>query len=356
MLLNGKINRKMFGNMKNTGLITCALLSICIMLTGCVKRGDALPEAEGKVVVVATIFPLADWARQVGGERVYVETLLPAGASPHTFDAAPRDMRLIAQSQLFLKTGLKMDDWGASLVRSSGKDGPRVISVGDLLLDEAKLPNVEHLDIAVENVGVEESHEHDGHNSHAGHSHGNVNPHFWLDPELAIASVTIIRDALIEADPEGKTIYEANAGEYLQKLDRLDADLGLTLKPYSGRAFVSFHNAWPYLARRYHLKIAAVIEEYAGKTPSEKYLRTVTDRLKTLQIRTVFTEPQLNPHVAEMIAEAVGGSVSTLDPYGTEGNANRGSYLKMMKYNAEQLASALAKETTGSLMVSTANR
>lgn len=323
------------------GKFLCGLVFLCIVVSGCVKRGDLLQEAEGKIVVAATIFPLADWARQVGGERVYVETLLPAGASPHTFDPAPRDMRLIAHSQVFLKTGLNMDDWGASLVRSAGEDGPRVISIGDVLLDEAKLPNVEHLDQSVENVGLDESLPHD----HHGHVHGNVNPHFWLDPQLAIASVIIIRDALIDVDPEGKTIYVTNADNYLQKLKDLDAALATALEPYAGQAFVSFHNAWPYLARRYHLKIAAVIEEYAGKTPSEKYLRTVTDRLKTLGIRTVFTEPQLNPHVAEIIAEAVGGSVGLLDPYGTEGSSDRGSYLDVMQYNTEQLAGALARET-----------
>ncbi len=294
-------------------------------------------------MVVATVFPLADWTRQVGGERVYVETLLPAGASPHTFDPAPRDMRLIARSRLFLKTGLNMDDWGASLVKSAGANGPQVISIGNMLLEAAKLPDVAHLDESVENVGAEEAHgpgNHNGH-EHKGHNHGDVNPHFWLDPQLVIESVVIIRDALTKIDPDGEAVYAANADKYLQDLKDMDAEVAAMLEPYAGQAFVSFHNAWPYLARRYHLKIAAVIEEYAGKTPSEKYLRTVTDRLKALKIRTIFTEPQLNPRVAELIAKAAGGSTSMLDPYGTEGDKERGSYLLTMRYNAQKLAAAL---------------
>src|SRR5690606_25815585 len=127
-------------------------------------------EAEGKVIVIATIFPLADWARNIGGDRVYVETLLPANASPHTFDPAPREMRLVSHSSLFLKAGLQMDDWGASLVKSAGKNGPMVVSVGDILQDAHKLPEVGHLDSDVETLGVTNDHDNEGHD-HEGHDH-----------------------------------------------------------------------------------------------------------------------------------------------------------------------------------------
>ncbi len=313
------------------------LMAVLATFAGCAERTSIPEEATGKVIVVATIFPLADWARAVGGDRVYVETLLPAGASPHTFDPGPRDMRMISHSKLFLKAGLNMDDWGASLVKSAGKDAPLVLNVGNELQENAKLPDVEHLDGDVENLGHDALGEHDHHD----HGHG-VNPHFWLDPQIAMSAVTIIKDAFSKVDPEGKPTYEANAAAYLEKLKALDADLMRILEPASGKGFVSFHNAWPYLARRYNLKIAAVIEEYAGKTPSEKYLRSVTDRLKELRITTVFSEPQLNPQVAKLIAEEIGGSVGILDPYGTEGTADRSSYLDMMRYNAAELAKAMA--------------
>lgn len=337
------------------GLAAVAVvLPLCIMLCSCVKRETLPPEAEGKLIVVATIFPVADWARNVGGERVYVETLLPANASPHTFDPAPREMRLVTHSSLFLKAGLHMDDWGASLVRSAGKAGPFVVSVGDILEDAGKIPDVGHLDSGVEMVGADvaghdehgdagHDHGHNDHHHHHGHSHGNSNPHFWLDPLLAIEAVQIIRDALAKVDPEGRQQYEANAQAYIEKLRQIDADITALLKPHTGKGFVSFHNAWPYMARRYQLKIIAVIEEYAGKTPSEKYLRTVTDRLKELHITTVFSEPQLNSRVAEVIAKEVGGEVKVLDPYGTEGSPRCGTYIDTMKFNAEELSAALER-------------
>src|SRR5690242_9933451 len=99
-------------NVVNKSKWLLGLFAVAVLLfanAGCTRRDPLPAEAEGKLVVVATIFPLADWARQVGGDRVYVATLLPAGASPHTFDPGPRDMRLISRSSLFLKAGLHMD-------------------------------------------------------------------------------------------------------------------------------------------------------------------------------------------------------------------------------------------------------
>jgi ABC-type Zn uptake system ZnuABC Zn-binding protein ZnuA len=327
-----------------TSLISAAAtaLSCIILLAGCSSREALPPGAEGKIVVIATILPLADWARQVGGDRVYVQTLLPAGASPHTFDPTPRDMRLISRAKLLLKVGLHMDDWGASLATSAGKDGPRVISLGETLQKQGKLPDVGHFDATAEQIGGGEA-DH-SHHDHDGHDHGSVNPHFWLDPHMAIASVEIIRDTLTEADPAGKATYDANASSYIQQLRALDKELAAGLAPYAGRAFVSFHNAWPYLAERYHLKIAAVIEEYAGKAPGEKYLRGVTDRLKTLGIKTIFSEPQLNPRVAEVLATEVGATVSVLDPYGTAGVESRDTYIETMQFNLKQLQAAFAAE------------
>lgn len=323
--------------------IACAIA----VLAGCQHRDDALARADGKVIVVATILPLADWAQQVGGDRVFVQTLLPAGASPHTFDPSPRDMRLVSHARLVLKVGLNMDDWGAAISRSAGGDGPTVLSLGEALQATKQLPDVEHFADSEEVIaGEAEAHDHshgDDHGHHH-HHHDGVNPHFWLDPVVAADCIGLIRDALINADPEGRSSYEANAAAYQAQLAELDKSMAAGLQPFHERAFVSFHNAWPYLAKRYHLRIAAVIEEYAGKAPGEKYLRQVTDRLKELRIKTVFTEPQLNPSVANVIASEVGATVGLLDPYGTASEAERSTYIKTMRFNLQQLEKAFSAE------------
>lgn len=301
------------------GLLCCALL------TGCNKNRDAA--ASGKPRIVATIPPLEDWAANVAGDLAEVSTLLPPGSSPHTFDPTPKDMRAISQSTLFINVGLNLDNWGRSL--AEGKT--RILSVGDELKTKGLLPE----------IAEEAGHDHDSHDHD--HDHGPINPHFWLDPRLAIAGVEVIRDALSAEDPTHKAQYEANAARYIEQLRQLDTHLEAQLKPHAGRGFVSFHNAWPYYAHRYNLKIVAVVEESAGKTPSEKYLRDMTTLLKQNNIRIIYSEPQLNPQVAQVLAREVGGQVDMLDPYGVQTAPERDTYIKNMRYNTNKLAKGFSR-------------
>lgn len=314
----------------------CAL----VVLGGCSSRENLPPEAEGKVLVVATIFPLADWTRNIGGDRVYVSTLLPLGASPHTFDPTPKEMRLLSNAKLFLRAGLKMDDWGGRLGRTAQQKGMKSVALGDRLLALGTLHDVS--DITSDAVTLmEHDHDHDHHDGHHHHhDHDGVNPHFWLDPQLAVESVKIIRDTLVEVDPDGAADYKKNADEYIAKLEQLNQDMTAELQGHEGKGFISFHNAYPYLAYRYKLTIAAVIEEYAGKTPSEKYIRDVADLLQEKNIKTIFSEPQLNPHVAEILAKEVKGKVGLLDPYGAENEKDRSSYIELIKFNVSALKSS----------------
>lgn len=325
--------------LKKFSLLTISLiLPIVILVAGCSSRSDLPPEAEGKVLVVSTIFPLADWAKNVGGDRVYVSTLLPANASPHTFDPAPKEMRTIAHAKLFLRAGLKMDDWGGRLGRSAQQKGMKSVAIGDRLLAAGTLYDVSALTSDVVTL-MEHDHDHDhsedGHHHH--HHEDGLNPHFWLDPKLAIESVKIVRDALIEVDATGAETYKANADKYIQSLEELDAEMTKLTEPFVGRSFISFHNAYPYLASRYKMTIAAVIEEYAGKTPSEKYIREVAALLKEKNLTTIFSEPQLNPHVAEILAKEVNGKVGLLDPYGNPDAKDRGTYINLIKFNINAL-------------------
>jgi zinc transport system substrate-binding protein len=271
-------------------LLTCALI-ICAILQGCGKpqgSSSATVNDNGKIQVVATIFPLADWAKQVGGDRVQVTTLLPAGRSPHTFDPAPADSRSVANAWLFLKVGLKMDDWSDRL-QAAAKGKLHVVSLGDELAAAHQLPDVEH-ETSGPALGEEEAHsagEHADHDHEHDHDHEGVNPHFWLDPQLAQLCVERIRDDLSAADTSSSATYAANAEKYLSELKQLDAETAADLKNCGQNGFVSFHNAYPYLTKRYGLKIAAVIEEFPGKTPSEQYIKAVATEVRQRKITTI---------------------------------------------------------------------
>jgi len=289
-----------------------------------------------KVRVVTTLFPLSDWAREVGGERVNVVTLLPAGSSPHTFEPTNSAMQQVARARLFIKVGLQMDDWARRLA-SAGSREMEILSAGDQLAYDGLLPQVDQVLTATEELGHQEAAE----AGPADHTHGGINPHFWLDPVLARETVQHIRDALSKLDPEGSATYAQRTTAYLARLDQLNQEIAAQLQPCAARGFVSFHHAYPYFAHRYGLHVVAVIEEYPGKTPSDRYVKNVANRLRQLGIKTVFTEPQLSPQVARIIAEEVGARVDLLDPYGSENTTDRSTYENLIRYNTAKLKQAL---------------
>jgi len=284
------------------------------------------------VEVVVTIPPLADWVQQVGGERVRVTTLLTPGTSPHTFEPSPAEMRKISTAQLFVQVGLGLDDWGARLAKvANGK--VRVLSLGEYLRERKLLPDIDEL-----NSGTVEilNHAHASHESD--HTHGHYDPHFWLDPHLAQQCVEEIRNQLKTIDATGVAEYDANCQRYVSKLATLDRELREELRGCTGKGMVNYHNAFAYFARRYGLRIAGVIEEYAGKTPSERYLRELTREVKKRGVSVIFAEPQFNPRLAEILATEAGARVETLDPLGS---GKPGSYEFTLRELARKIRQAL---------------
>jgi len=259
-----------------------------------------------KLEVVASIFPLADFARNVGGDRVEVVTLLPPGVSPHVYEPTPEKVKDLAKATLFIKNGAGLEFWAEKLVNAVASSELVVVdtSAGVELLAEA------------------------------GEEGGN--PHIWLDPLLAQKQVKDIRDALIQVDPQNKDYYEADAASYLAELAALDTELQQRISQFRFKAFISFHAAWSYFALRYGLMEEGVIEESPGREPSAALIKELIDKVKELGVKAVFAETQFNPKAARAIADESGAEVVTLDPLG--GGSGRDSYFKMMRYNVEQMA------------------
>lgn len=273
--------------------------------------GNLASAQDATVEVVVTIPPLADWVQQVGGDDVRVTTLLSPGTSPHTFEPSPAEMRKISTAQLFVQVGLGLDDWGARLAKvANGK--VRVLSLGEYLREHKLLPNIDELNSGTAAI-VNHAHASD----EPGHVHSHYDPHFWLDPHLAQQCVEEIRNHLKRIDAAGAAEYDANCHRYVSKLATLDRELREELRGCAGKGMVNYHNAFAYFARRYGLRVAGVIEEYAGKTPSERYLRELTREVKKRGVTVIFAEPQFNPRLAEILATEAGARVETLDPLGS---------------------------------------
>jgi len=264
------------------------------------------------IKVVASISPIGDMVREVGGDRVVVRVLLPPGASPHVFEPTTSTAKDISQARLFFGVGAGLDFWAEKLVRASNEHARTIV-----LSEGMKL--------------VREEGKH-------GHGHETANPHVWLDPLLAMEMIRKIEKTLQETDPQGTHTYRVRSAEYIAKLQALDAEIRETVSTFSIKSFVSFHPAWDYFALRYGLKSVGVIEESPGKEPSPQRLQAIVKAIRHYHIRAVFAEPQLNPKTAEVIAHEAGVKVIMLDPEG--GLPGRETYLGLMRYNLARLKEA----------------
>lgn len=265
--------------------------------------------AAARPVIVATLHPYADLLRQIVGDRAEVVQLLPSGASPHTFDPTPSQARSIAGASLVVMNG-GVDAWAMRLVASAAPNAPVFVVTESLTFDPIQ---------GSRGVGA--------------------NPHVWLDPSLMAALTPLLVQALSAVDPADASSFQSNGASLATSLNRLDDELAQALAPLRGAPFVPFHDGWPYFARRYGLDLIASIEPAAGRQPSP---RTITEAVATIgstQAKAIFDERQLNPRPAQVVAEAAGVPLVTLDPLG---DANE-RYQDLMRANVRAIVRALSK-------------
>ncbi len=282
-----------------------------LLLAGC---GSSESAANGKMPVVVSILPLADLAAQVGGNRIEISNILvPPGSSPHTFEPTPSQIRAVAGAKVMVLVGLHLEYWADKVIDASGNQKMVVVNTSR---------GIATITGDADNGGA-----------------GGVNPHVWLDPMNAIIMVENIRDGLIQADPAGKAVYEANAAAYIKQLRTLNDEVRQQVRSFHSKKFIAFHPAWVYFAREYGLEQAAVVESTPGKEPSPAEIAKIVQTAKALQAKAIFAEPQFSPKAAQAIAEECGAKVLFLDPLGS--SLHDRSYIHLIHYNVDQMAKAL---------------
>jgi len=186
-----------------------------------------------------------------------------------------------------------------------------------------------------------DDHHHD-HGDHSNCDHGEHNPHFWLDPVLAIQQVETLQEALISADPEGAGIYQRNAEDYIARLRALDTEFQNILGPLPGKKLVTFHDAFPYLAKRYGLEMVGYLSRFPERDPAPAELAALIDGIREHEVKVLFTEAGYEPALLQPVAKDTGAKVSTLDTLEV-GELGPDAYLKGMQKNLEALRTAFAQ-------------
>ncbi|MCT7976581.1 metal ABC transporter solute-binding protein, Zn/Mn family [Laspinema olomoucense] len=273
--------------------------------------------------VVATFLPMYWFTRAVTGDTAQVQVLIPPGSDVHEYQARPADVQAIATANILVKNGLGLEEFLENTITNANNPNLQEInaSAGIQPLKD-NTPVVK---------AVDNNHEDE-------HEHGDGNPHVWLDPLLAQQQVTTIRDGLIAADPANKSIYEANAAAYLQQLQQLDEEFRQTLSQYPNCTFITFHDAYPYIANRYNLQQVAVVSVPDASLSPQDLQKTV-QAVQEYQAKALFSEPDVENRVLKTLATDLNLPLYEIDSL-ESGPLDPQHYLTAMRENLETIANA----------------
>ena len=336
--------------------------------TAAATAPSALP---GKLKVVTTSNIIADWVRVVGGDRVEVFPLLPANADPHTFQPGARDVAQVADASLVLSIGLSLEArWLDDLVRNAAGNSAKIIPLGDVV-DPIEFMEIfeehgdeheeeaeeEHRDEHEEGTGEEhgDEHEEEAEEEHGdedeegeehGDEHGELDPHFWFDPQRVKQAVNAVSAHLAMADPASRTEYRNNVAAYNRELDALHAwiEEQVATLPAERRLLVTSHDSFQYFANRYGFKVVgAIFPVTTGREPTAQELAELVETIQHEGAPAVFSEKSHSAQLAKRIAEETGATLvagvytGSLGPPGSEA----GTYMDFMRYNVNVIVEAL---------------
>jgi zinc transport system substrate-binding protein len=302
-------------------------ITVFLFFTSAVFAADQAKKME----VVTTLFPLYDFARQVGGDKVNVSLILPPGVEPHTFEPKPADIVRISKAGVFIYTGKYMEPWVEEMVRGINAKGLLVVdaSRGIKLMEEKE---------------EEEEHEEHGHENE--HHHGGKDPHIWLDLANDQVIVDTIAEAFAEKDPARREFYLKNAGRYKTELAGLDRRFKETLATAKSRKIIyGGHFAFGYFVKRYGLDYDSPYEGFSPNAePSPKAIAGLIDKLNQSGIKYIYYEELLDPKVARTISRETGARLELLHGahnVSRQEFASGVTFIKIMEDNLEKLKTGL---------------
>ena len=329
---------------KTLSLLTLILaIALLIASAACSNNdGDSDGSDSGDaptLKVVTTTNIVADWVQNVGGDHVEVNSLLPVGGDPHTYQPGARDVARMVDADLVLTIGLNLEgNWLRELIQNASADESRIITLGESVDPIAFSETGGH-------PGEEEEHEEEDHEEED--DHGPLDPHFWFDPSRVKIAVNDIAERLAAADPSNAADYRANAAAYGAQLDELHTWTieQLSVLPNEKRILVTSHDSLSYFAVVYGFEVVGTVIQ-GGTTeaePSAELIGELSEVVEHEGVKAVFGESMVTERIARAIAEESGAEFVSLYS-GSLGPEDSGAdtHIGMIRTNVELIVNALS--------------
>jgi ABC-type Zn uptake system ZnuABC Zn-binding protein ZnuA len=261
-----------------------ALLALVLGFSSCGRQEERKPVAtEKKLKIVTTVAPITSIVENVAGDQAEVAGVIPEGINSHTFEPIPSDSKLLSAADLIIFNGLDLETPTLKLAQANLKQGATIYTLGDKTIKEGEYV----FDFSFPK------------------EQGHPNPHLWLNPEYAMRYTTLVRDELVRLDPKNKNAYEQNAGQLLKKIEVLDQAIKDAIQtiPPDNRRLLTYHDSWPYFARRYGFRVIGAVQPSDFADPSPKEVMRLIDQIRKEKIPAVFGSEVFPSPVLEQIAK-----------------------------------------------------
>lgn len=254
-----------------------------------------------KPLIITTLFPQYDFARQIAGDKAEVRLLLPPGSESHSFEPTPADMKAIAGADLFIYTGEHMEPWAKRLAESA-------LGGGSVRIVDASAGIV----LARNEEDDDEDHDHE---KAGDHHHHEFDPHIWLDPVYAATMADTVAEAIAGRDPANAEFYQANAARLRVDLEKLHQDFQATVAASSRRTLVFGERfAFAYFFSRYGLEEVGAYNSCApGAEPGLRAVIEVVEYVRENKIPCIYREATSTPRISNVIHEETDVPILTVD-------------------------------------------
>ncbi len=288
-----------------------------------VKTEQTSAQKSPKTKVVTTFLPVYLFTKAVAGDVADVDILVKPGTEVHEYQGTPANVKAIATANVLVKNGLGLEGFLTDTVKNA--QNTKLVEI-----DASKgIKAINGISPIEEIAKAEKDHNHE---------HAEGNPHVWLDPVLAKQQVINIRDGLIAVDAGNKSTYEANAAAYIKELESLNNEFQQTLQKTPNCTFITFHDAFPYIAKRYNLKQSAVVEIPEDQlSPTD--IQKVVNAVKKYKVKALFSEPGVDNKLFTSLSKDLNLTLRPLDSL-ENGETDPEYYFKAMKSNLQTLATA----------------
>jgi ABC-type Zn uptake system ZnuABC Zn-binding protein ZnuA len=283
---------------------------------------------DGKLKVITTVSPLTSITENIGGNRIVLLGIVPDGVNSHNYQPSPSVIKHIESADLIILNGLFLEDTIIKIIETTSDANRSILYLGDMALRKQDWI----FDFSFpETKGV-------------------PNPHLWLDPLMALNYADLVRNELVKLDPSEAAYYNDNFTKLRTRIEDLDRRIlyGIASIPQKNRMLFTYHDSWPYFARRYGMEILGAVQPSDLTEPSAREMAELIELIKRADVPAVFGSQVFPSPVMEQIAKESGitfvDDLSDDDLPGLAGDDEH-SYLGLMVKNLTIMVDALGGDS-----------